>query len=136
MFVDINHNIRGNEGLTAETSHSYNFTMNFHKQANNYAFKIDQSFYFNDIRDLITLGNIDNDLWSYINIGKFRTLGSNMTLSYMRSDLNSKIGVSYIGRSYQMSETIAASPLVFSPEVTANVIYNSQFFWHNCFSIL
>lgn len=128
MFVDINHNIRGNEGLTAETSHSYNFTMNFHKQANNYAFKIDQSFYFNDIRDLITLGNIDNDLWSYINIGKFRTLGSNMTLSYMRSDLNSKIGVSYIGRSYQMSETIAASPLVFSPEVTANVIYNSQFF--------
>jgi outer membrane receptor for ferrienterochelin and colicins len=128
MFVDINHNIRGNEGLTAETSHSYNFTMNFHTQTNNYAFKLEPGVYYNDIRDLITLGNIDNDLWSYINIGKFRTLGSNMTLSYMRSDLNSKIGVSYIGRSYQMSETIAASPLVFSPEVTANVIYNSQFF--------
>ncbi|MCO5252354.1 MAG: TonB-dependent receptor [Candidatus Kapabacteria bacterium] len=128
MFVDINHNIRGNEGLKAETSHSYNFLLNFHTQTNNYAFKFEPGIYYNDIKDLITLGNIENDLWSYVNIGKFQTIGANMTLSYIRTDLNSKIGVSYIGRSHQFSETIAASPLVFSPEVMANVIYNSQFF--------
>lgn len=128
MFVDINHNIRGNEALTAETSHSYNFLMNFHTQTNNYAFKLEPGVYYNDIKDLITLGNIENDLWSYVNIGKFRTLGSNITLSYIRSDLNSKIGVSYIGRSYQINETIVASKFVYSPEVMANVIYNSQLF--------
>lgn len=128
MFVDINHNIRGNESLTAETSHSYNLTLNFHNQTNNYAFKLEPGVYFNDIKDLITLGNIENDLWSYVNIGQFRTLGSNLTLSYIRADLNSKLGFSYIGRSYKINETVSSSRFVFSPEVMANIIYNSQIF--------
>lgn len=128
LFVDINHNIRGNESLKAEASHSFNLALNYHRETNYYAFKLEPSISYNDINDLITLGNIQGDLWSYLNIGKFRTLSSNLTLSYVRSDLNSKIGVSYIGRSYKINETVKATDFSYSPEVVANVIYNSQFF--------
>lgn len=127
MFVDINHNILGNTNLKAEKSDSYIIGLNYQTTSVNHSFKIENSLFFNNVKDLITLSNIEGDLYSYINIGEYNTLGANIALSYVREDLSSKIGFSYTGRQYRSSGNADASTIVYTPEVMANLIYNLPF---------
>ncbi len=123
MFVDVNHNILGNDNLKAETSDSYIFNINYHSSSSNYSFKVEPSFFYNNVRDLISLANVEQDLYSYINIGQFNTMGTNITLSYVRADLTSKIGFSYTGRQYKTNQIIGATDITYTPEFMANIIY-------------
>ena len=124
MFVDINHNILGNTNLNAETSDSYLFGITYHAVSKNHSFKIENGFFYNNVKDLISLANIENDLYSYINIGQFNTMGANIALSYVRSDASSRVGFSYTGRQYKSSGLLGTTDVVFTPEVMANIIYN------------
>lgn len=124
MFVDINHNILGNADLNAETSDSYILGINYHNTSQNHSFKIENTFFYNNVKDLISLANVNQDLYSYINIGQFNTMGANVALTYVRPDASSKIGFSYTGRQYKSSGLIGSTDVVFTPELSANVIYN------------
>jgi outer membrane receptor for ferrienterochelin and colicins len=124
-FVDVNHNILGNPDLKAETSNSFIFNVNYHNSAANYSFKVEPGFFYNNVKDLISLAFVEGlDNYTYINIGEFNTMGTNITLSYVRADLSSKIGFSYIGRQYKSSEIAGRTDMVFSPEFMTNIIYN------------
>ncbi len=128
MFVDINHNILGNADLNAETSDSYILGINFHNTSANHSFKVENTIFYNNVKDLISLANVKQDLYSYINVGQFNTMGANVALSYVRPDASSKIGFSYTGRQYKSSGLIGSTDVVFTPEFTANMIYTLPFF--------
>jgi outer membrane receptor for ferrienterochelin and colicins len=127
LFVDINHNIYGNENLKAETSDSYNFSTILSMNSDKYYFKLEPKLFYNKIYDMITLANIEGDLYQNINIGSFESIGGNFTLQYMRENINFKTTISYIGRSNNLDEEFETSRFNFSPELIINFDYNFPF---------
>lgn len=130
FFVDINHNVRGNENLNAETSHSFNLATDWKRISKYNVIKAELNSFYNDIDDLISLANIEGDLFSYVNIGKFRTLGGNVSLSYLLDELTLKMGASYIGNSTERFSQGGTNEFFFSPEFTGNIMYkipNTEF---------
>ncbi len=127
LFVDINHNIQGNTELKAETSNSFNFGFNLHSEGATHAFKFEPSFFYNDVNDLITLANVNSELYSYINIGNFKSTGFSFNLSYIRNDLSSKIGISWIAKKYKLVDSLEAPKFIFNPEAIVNILWSSNF---------
>lgn len=108
-FVDINHNIRGNESLLAERSHSANVSF-FGKKAfnNTIAARIEAVGFFNDVENLITLAQIravENGTpeFGYVNIGRVQTLGSRLSGSLMWGNFTVMPGVNWLQRRSQFT---------------------------------
>ncbi|MEN9610510.1 MAG: hypothetical protein RLZZ628_1324 [Bacteroidota bacterium] len=88
-FVDVNHNIRGNENLKAETSNSFNlsfFGQIFTKGIPNV---IESSLFCNRIENQIALAAISGTEYGYVNIGQLTTLGGNVSgkFTYQRFEV-------------------------------------------------
>lgn len=126
LFVDINHNIFGNESLKAETSDSYNLSVLFSINDDKYYFKLEPKLFYNRIYDMITLANIEADLYQNINIGSFETVGGNITMQYMRQNIMMKTTFSYIGRLNSLYGDHDVSKYNFTPEVNLNFDYNLE----------
>ena len=122
-FVDINHNIKGNENLKAEYSDNYSLTANYSKIKENRIYKIETSVYYNDIRNLITLAQTTGSEYSYVNIGKYKTLGIQLNHEIAINHLKISLGGSYTGRYNILSETQNVEPFSYTPEVRSNVMY-------------
>lgn len=125
-FFDINHSIQGNTDLEAETSHNYNLSVNFSVEQDKYVFSVEPNVFYNDIDNLITLANVNGDLWENVNIGEFRSLGGGVELNYFRNSLSSRIGFNYIGVYNQFSKEFQADEYLFTPEVQTNIMYDFQ----------
>ena len=79
-FVDINHNIQGNQNLKAERSDNFNAILNMvktHKRDEKIIFKGEIGGFYNSINNLISLAILrgGENAFSYINIDKFKTMG-------------------------------------------------------------
>ena len=140
-FVDINHNIIGNKSLIAEQSNNYTFNLTYKKRLKRKTLALDFGGFYNDIDNLITLGisPTDNQQYTYINIGEFKTLGSQMNFSFKEKSILINLGASYIGRYNNISDNYNVTPFSFSPELRSNIIYThpksklriAAFFKHN-----
>lgn len=126
LFVDINHNVQGNENLKAETADAYNLSFEYNDQTNTKIFKIEPRFFYNNIKDQINLANISGPLYTYFNLGNFKTLGGDISLSYMREDLTAKIGFSLLGKKFQLDSQETNDKFVFSHEIQAAINYNFE----------
>lgn len=126
FFVDVNHNIIGNDNLKAEKSQSLNIGLDYHLESLQHAFKIENNLFYNNINDLIYLMNVDllNNMYTYVNIGVFKSIGYNITLNYLRPNLTSKVGISFIANSYESTDPTYK----FNQEVIANIIWDSNIF--------
>ena len=87
-FVDIQHNVHGNENLRPETSDNFIVSMDYKHRLNatshtNFNFSI----FNNNISNKITLGLQDalTNYYTYINIGKFRSQGLNVKFGFKNS---------------------------------------------------
>ena len=128
LFVDINHNIRGNENLKAETSDSYNLSAVFSMNDDKYYFKVEPKFFYNNIYDMITLANIEDDLYQNVNLDNHTTLGGNITLQYMRSNINFKATYGYTGRLNSLySENPEVNKYNYSPDLSVNFDYKIDY---------
>lgn len=74
LFVDINHNIKGNPNLTPEFSHNVQLGATFKNSHNKIAYSFGANAYYNDVRDMIGLVLVDKgqELYSYENYGRFQ----------------------------------------------------------------
>lgn len=74
LFVDINHNIKGNPKLTPEFSHNVQLGASFKNSHTNVAYSFGINSYYNEVQDMIGLVLIDKgqELYSYENYGKFQ----------------------------------------------------------------
>jgi outer membrane receptor for ferrienterochelin and colicins len=99
-FVDINHNIRGNENLLAENSHNLNSVFTYKKVKDKKVFKFEGSAFYNDIRNLITLAVLSGkqNEFGYINIGKYKTLGGQAFAEYVVNNFSIGTGLGYTNR--------------------------------------
>lgn len=124
-FVDINHNITGNQNLVAEQSDNFQLHLDWNKVRAKQIIKLSAGGYFNDIRNLITLAQTtDNDNFSYANIGRFQTLGFQFNGHYVRENLKFTLGGAMVGRYNSLSELLDVQRFNYSPEARVIIEQN------------
>jgi outer membrane receptor for ferrienterochelin and colicins len=128
-FVDINHNIRGNENLVAEKSHNFNSVLTFKKVKDKTIYKFETSSFFNNIENLITLAILrgGQNEYGYVNIGHLKTMGGQVYGETVFNNLTLGAGMAYMHRRNVFdTETLKAG----TSESRANVQYNiPQYGW-------
>jgi outer membrane receptor for ferrienterochelin and colicins len=79
-FVDVNHNVIGNENLQAERSHNIQASATGFHKVKKMLIRPSASIFYNDIVDKITLAGIQGIEYTYVNLDKFRSAGGNVRL--------------------------------------------------------
>ncbi|NOX86138.1 MAG: TonB-dependent receptor [Chlorobi bacterium] len=126
-FVDINHNIHGNENLEAETSLNINLALGYNPQrpaAYNWGF--DLGLFYNQINNKIELVMVTADplLYSYINIDQYYTQGFELNFNNnIYPWLRLRAGVALTGRK-QIDVAISGTQnFLYSTDVTLQANY-------------
>ncbi|HDO26760.1 MAG TPA: TonB-dependent receptor [Bacteroidetes bacterium] len=129
-FVDVNHNIHGNENLQAETSTNINLALGYNPhRPSAYNWGFDLGLFYNHIRNKIELMMITADplLYSYINIDQFYTQGFELNFNNsIYPWLRLKAGYSLTGRKQVDIEVSGNQDFIYSTDVTLQANYN----WH------
>ncbi|UPT66585.1 MAG: TonB-dependent receptor [Sphingobacteriales bacterium JAD_PAG50586_3] len=120
-FVDVNHNIVGNEALKAENSNNYSLNFTYRTAPKNTVIKTDVSAFYNRIQNLITLAQLQGTSYTYANIGNYRAIGVQGGVDYWVGKFRIGVGASYIGRS-----GVDVSTMSYSPEARSNISFNSE----------
>ena len=84
-FVDVNHNVHGNQDLKAETSDNFILAFDYrHKLTETMGTVFGFSLFNNLIKNKINLALVDaqTNWYTYINIGRFRSQGLNMNFEF------------------------------------------------------
>lgn len=123
LFVDINHNIIGNRDLRSERSDNYALSYNYSRDIRGCRTKLGLNGFYNNIFNLITLAQLNGAQYSYVNIGRFRTLGLQLENSLTFKRLFIQAGFNYTGRYNELSEETDLPGFTYSPEVLTNVSY-------------
>lgn len=122
-FVDINHNILGNEDLKAEYSHNFNVSGMYMKGKDEKKYKAELSMFYNSVQNMITLAENSNTEYMYVNIGTYKTAGMQLDYEYSFRQLKFLLGGSYMGYYNQLSESTTANTFLYSPELRSNIMY-------------
>lgn len=120
-FVDINHNIIGNDELKAEKSH--NFQFNWTKQTTYSGFNIQPSvgIFYNRINNLITLAQTtESAVFTYVNIGRFQSTGFSSSLAMSNKVIKMEVGLNYLGVKSNVGSENVKTDFQYSPEMTYN----------------
>lgn len=128
-YFDANHAIEGNPNLKAETSNSFqtSFTRNW-KQTNVVSFNSSLTGFYNSFHNRITLSAAPNNIYTYLNVERFKTTGFEMENNFKYRNLSVTLGISYIGR-YNLFRDDPAIPSIdlpeflWSPEINTNISY-------------
>ncbi|MBL7890232.1 MAG: TonB-dependent receptor, partial [Bacteroidia bacterium] len=126
FFVDINHNITGNENLKAEQSHNFNISYTYNTTKGQTSIKNDVILFYNMIENMISLAQVSGTEYSYFNIDQFRTNGIQLQNEISFNHLKLTLGVGCIGRYNQLQNTQAPEKFSYSPEAKFNIFYE----WH------
>ncbi len=99
LFVDLNHNVQGNENLSAEIADNFNASIDYRHQINPKSaatFKV--SGFSNFIKNQIQLSllDINTNLYQYINIGEMHSTGSSASTNLVWKQWNIGLGGAYI----------------------------------------
>ncbi len=117
-FVDINHNIKGNDQLEAE--HSHNIQSGIQLRPGNKIIRsvgIEGTFFYNDIFNQIKLLSLSDMEYAYVNIGRFKTHGINLNGEWKSADVILTAGASWIGRINNITATTSRLPAYnYAPE--------------------
>ena len=104
-FVDINHNIRGNEELTSENSYNANVNFSYGRETRNSFVSTEINLFYNYINNIITLAMVSSDLYTYVNIDKYITQGAQFTTNYrLYPQLSIKLGAGVTGIHNSLSD--------------------------------
>jgi outer membrane receptor for ferrienterochelin and colicins len=123
-FVDVNHNIIGNRDLNAEKSlyTSVHLTRRWAKEK--WSASVTLGAFDNYINNLITLAQINDVEYSYINVGHYEARGCNLESVIRINNFESTLGVSLTGRYNELSESFeSAKSFFYTPEIKWNVSY-------------
>lgn len=119
-FVDINHQIAGNDKLTAEKGNAITFNYQYTLKRHAFQFKYEAGGFYNAIRGLITLAQVQGMEYTYVNIGEYKTKGAQMQLQCQYKQTGLQLGAVYTGRS-NVPESPMVKPFSYSPELNASL---------------
>ena len=124
-FVDINHNIQGNENLEAEDSHNLLMTLGYNNDKGKANWGMDVDLFYNTINNIITIAQVRGDLYSYINIDNYTSQGVQAELfydHYPRFKWN--IGVAHTGRKNVIEgESAELKDFLYSSDLSSSAAY-------------
>lgn len=113
-FVDINHDIVGNVNLRAERSHNMHASAQKTWSWVDAVVGVEPSAFYNDVENLITLAQIDETKFTYVNVGEYRTAGVGIDVSVQTESLDVRVGTLITGRGI-------TSSMSYSPEARSSV---------------
>jgi outer membrane receptor for ferrienterochelin and colicins len=124
-FVDINHNIQGNENLKPEYSDNFFVQLNQLISKRKLKSEIALNGFFNDVRNAIVLAQPDpgESLYTYINLGKYSTHGTGVNLRVNYGNITWGAGFSYTGRYNIYADSGNFSRYIYSPDLNASLQY-------------
>ncbi len=123
-FVDVNHDIQGNPNLTAETSDHYNLSLDWVKTKRHRKCKLTSSFFYNDIKNLITLAQREGSTsYSYFNLDRYKTIGVQLGTELRVEHFKLALSGTYTGRYNSLSKEADVEPYTYSPELRSNASY-------------
>lgn len=123
-FVDVNHNILGNDSLKAEHSDNYAMSFTANRSIGESKLKADLSLYYNNITDIITLALVEptTQLYTYINIDKYKTTGGSFTASYKTKHFSFTTGFAMLGLFNTLSDSFEVDKFSWTPEFQNNFL--------------
>lgn len=124
-FVDVNHNIRGNENLKAENSHNVNLAMKYHHEKETYDYGMEMNLFYNNISNSISLATVSvNDaLYTYVNLDKMITQGYQLQFNNrLYPWLEVKLGFGQTGRKQIQNEEVDVE-MIYSTDILTSVNY-------------
>jgi outer membrane receptor for ferrienterochelin and colicins len=125
-FVDINHNIVGNDKLIAETSDNFQLNITYKKVMKNVVFNMSLRSFYNQMKNRISLAltAVDNE-YSYINIGTFTNKGVGANFSFRFEQLTLKVSSVLNGVNYNLRSDGQElfDHFIYSPEVSGQLSY-------------
>lgn len=122
-FIDINHNIVGNESLLAETSHNILGAILYRAGKKDWKYQLEFSGFYNQLENRISLAQVDGTQFQYVNIGRFKSTGGRATFKISHKKLKFNLGFSYIGRADNISLDFKDGEFLFYPEVNSSISY-------------
>lgn len=126
-FFDANHQITGNPGLESETSKSFTGSLNWKPAVEGVAsFSAALTGFLTDVKNLIDIGMSPNDpnVFTYINVARYKSRGATLTASLQYKNLNASLGGSYTGRYNAFAETNKLLPdFKWSAEINSTIGY-------------
>ena len=126
-FIDVNHYIIGNPDLRPESSQNVQASANWKKLIGKQLIAVEIAGFYNAVNDQIALSATgDNQtIFSYINIDKHRSLGTQLKLRYRKGSLQAQVGTALIGRFNDLNgvESAIASRYNYALNTTAQLDY-------------
>ncbi|MEI6748690.1 MAG: TonB-dependent receptor [Bacteroidales bacterium] len=124
-FVDINHNVQSNGKLGAETSYNFDFNACYSSGGKDRNHSVEAGFYYNDIKNMITLAQQGKSLYTYINIDKYKTKGGQVNATYsVYPQFTIKAGVAETGRYYMLkTSSNSVGKFAYTTDVTGDLSY-------------
>ncbi len=131
-FIDANHNIVGNPNLKAETSNSFNGSLNWMAvPKNNINYSVSLGGFYNQFTNQIdfALSSPTSNQYTYFNVNNTKTAGATLENKFSRKNLDASLGFSYIGISRQLFDEKdyvkeTDQDFFWSPELSAGIMYN------------
>lgn len=80
-FVDVNHFITGNQQLTAERSRNLRLSGDWTGDGK-HPLTINGAIFYNSVRDRITLADVEDGRFTYVNLEAYKTFGATLQLAY------------------------------------------------------
>lgn len=127
-FVDINHNIRGNEDLEAEDSHNIDLSTGYKTEKGKKSLNADVSLFYNRINNIITLAQLTSDLYTYINLDIYESRGYQLMLTgNFHPWISLQAGISQTGRkNVSDNEVYSAKSFLNSTDLSGKMSYRIQ----------
>lgn len=124
-FVDINHNILGNENLRAEYSDNFSAGITYKRIVKQTLFQTEVGSFFNNINNMISLAQTSTlGEYSYTNIGIFKTRGISFVQTISYKHVMFSAGATYTGRFNMLSESHTIPVYSWFPEIRASATYD------------
>jgi outer membrane receptor for ferrienterochelin and colicins len=125
-FVDINHNIRGNEMLIAEHSNNYSANLAWNRSSEKIKYNFSAGGFYNDVFNLITLALVEGTEYSYINIGRSKTTGVTTNAGIRSATLQANASFAYIARSNEFAGQENVPQFSWSPETSGSLVWKES----------
>ncbi len=114
-FVDVNHDIHGNPALLAESSNNYSLSLSLRKPLAAGVLRGEVSAYHDRVHNLITLAQEGPVLYTYTNVGEYRTLGGSIGTGWESGHWSINVGAAITGRYDTIGVRTGADTYDFSP---------------------
>ena len=137
LFVDLNHNILGNQNLQAENSDNLMLQFVYKRGIKRGVYNFGLSGFYNSVRNQISLVLQDQEeqLYTYRNIGEFYSQGFNFNSGFKYKTYRTDFGFSWVGRyNLESANNPEINKFSYTPEIMASFGYEVES-WNTTFNL-